>query len=181
MKSLSLKQGLSLILAGLVCLGTPLNAADPVAIRSSDVSLRGGVLTGMVLNTEAKPVAGLPVHLLHGEKLVATVHSDENGQFAVKGLRTGGHVLQVGTNQHPVRFWTSQSAPPSATSRMAIVVDEVIVRGQSCGDDGCEKPGVLGMIAANPGPLLLIGGAAAATIAITAHNSKDDQPAPASP
>lgn len=180
MKLLSLKRSICLVLSGMMTIGSPLMANGPVEVRSSDFTLNEGVLTGSVLNTAAQPVSGLNVHLLHGDKVVATAVSDENGQFAVRGLRNGNHILQVGAEQQPVRFWGNQAAPPSSNLRMAIVVDEEVVRGQGCGegcDDGCGHG--MGAKLMSPCALLLIGGAVAATLALTLDD--DDDNAPASP
>ena len=168
MKFTSLKKPLCLLLTGMISVGTPVMAAGPVEIRSSDVSLTDGVLAGTVLNTSAQPVSGLNVHLLHNEKVIASATSDENGQFAIRGLRNGGHVLQVGAVQQPVRFWGTQAAPPSAASKMAIVVNEEVVRGQQSGG-----PNLLI-------PLAIIGGAVAVTLATTL-GADDPSAPPASP
>lgn len=171
MKFLTARKALSLLLATIISVGNTAFAGSAVEIRSNDVSLNQGVLVGSVVNTSALPVSGIRIHLLHKETVVATAISDEKGQFVVKGLRNGGHVLQVGTTQQPVRFWSQQSAPPSSSTQMAVVVDEDVVRGQGCGEDGaCSS--VLSSIGSNPLPLLLVGGAVAATIAIS--NSRSD-------
>lgn len=172
MKCLTARKALSLLLAGVLSLGNSVIAGSAVEIRSNDVSLNQGVLVGSVVNQAALPVSGIRVHLLHKDNVIATAISDEKGQFTVKGLRNGSHVLQVGTTQQPVRFWGNQSAPPSSAAHMAIVVDEEIVRGQGCGEDGTACSSVLSSIGSNPLPLLLIGGAVAATIAIS--NSNDE-------
>ncbi len=178
MKLFSLKRSLCLVLSGMMTIGSPLMANGPVEVRTSDFTLNDGVLAGSVLNTSAQPVSGLNVHLLHGDKVVATAVSDENGQFAVRGLRNGNHVLQVGAVQQPVRFWGHQAAPPSSTSRMSIVVDEEVVRGQACGegcDDGCGES--IGAKMVSPCALLLIGGAVAAVLVLTLDDDDDDVPA----
>ena len=167
MNVLTARKALALLLAGIISVGNTAFAGSAVEIRSNDVSLNQGVLVGSVINTSGMPVSGIRVHLLHKDTVIATAISDENGQFLVKGLRNGGHVLQVGSTQQPVRFWGQQSAPPTAATQLAVVVDENIVLGQS-GEEGS----LLASIAANPFPLILLGGAAAATIAIS--NSHED-------
>jgi len=181
MRKYSLKNAICLTLAAVMSVGTPLMGAGPLEIRSTDVALRGGQLTGRVLNTEAQPVAKLPIQLIHEDTVIATVTSDEKGEFAVRGLRSGGHVIRIGSNQHPVRFWGAQAAPPAAASNISIVVDEQVVRGQGCGDDGCGESSGLCGVPMNPAALLLIGGATAATLAITLNDGDDDASIPASP
>lgn len=146
----------------------PVSADQPVEMRSADVSLNHGVVVGTVLNRSALPVGNIRVHLIHRDTVIATAISDENGQFVVKGLRNGGHVLQVGANRQPVRFWSVQSAPPTVSNQMSIVVDEEVVRGQE--ESGSAANSVLGAIASNPAPLLLMGGAAAATIVVSTQH-----------
>jgi hypothetical protein len=179
MKKYSLKNAVCLTLAAMMCAGTPVMGAGPIEIRSTDISLQSGLLTGKVVNTQAQAVANLPIQLLHEDTVIATVSSDEKGEFAVRGLRSGGHVIRIGGNLHPVRFWGAQAAPPAAASHISIVVDEEVVRGQGCGDGCGESAGLCG-IPMNPAALLLIGGATAATLAITL-NDGDDANIPASP
>lgn len=168
MRFTSLKRPLCLLLTGVISLGGPAMAAGPVEIRSSDVSLTDGVLTGIIVNSSAKPISGLNVKLIHGDNVIARATSDENGQFAISGLRNGGHVLQIGTVHQPVRFWETQQAPPSATARMAIVVDEPVVRGQESSLNNVLIPA------------LVIGGALGVTLGTTL-SADDKASAPASP
>ena len=173
----SVRSGLSLLLAGLISVGSPAMATGPVEIRASDITLtQPGVLKGTILNTAAQPVAGIRVQVLHENMLVASAASDAHGHFTVTGLRNGVHAIQVGETLHPVRFWGNDAAPPVATSQMAIVVDEEIVRGQMMtGDSRIGQ-----MIYDNPLPVLLIGGAVA-LILVTSLDDDDDTDAPASP
>ena len=169
----SLKSGTCLLLAGLLTVGSPLMASEPVEVRSSDVALStGGLLNGTVLNTAAQPVVGVAVNVLHDDKVVATSTTNEQGEFTVKGLRNGAHVVKVGTTQHAVRLWGTDTAPPTAVENIAIVVDEETVRGQ-LGMPMVRQTG--GFIRSNAGALLLIGGAVAITLGTTLDN--DAQPA----
>jgi hypothetical protein len=171
-----LRNAIRLFLAGLISVGAPIMAAAPVEIRSTDFTLaQQGILKGTVLNVSAQPVSGVPVHVLHNEKVVASATSDEQGQFSVQGLRNGAHVIQVGSVQQPVRFWGESTAPPASTSQMAIVVDEEIVRGQMGYQPG-NMPG--SMLTANTGILLLIGGAVAIVLGTTLGADNDDSPVP---
>jgi hypothetical protein len=121
-----------LLLSGLVSIGTPALAGEPVDIRSSDVALStGGLLSGTVLNTAALPVAGVGVSVLHEDKVVAKSMSNEKGEFTVKGLRNGAHVIKVGTTQQRVRLWSADAAPPAAVENIAVVVNDDVVRGQA--------------------------------------------------
>ena len=170
MQFMTIKKSMCLLLASVITASTPAVAAETVNTTSTDVAISDGVLVGTVLNKEAKPVAGLNVQLLHETKVIASATSDEKGQFAIRGLRNGSHVLQVGTVQQPVRFWGTQAAPPSAVSKIAVVVDEKVVRGQTMGMGGG--------LAGNLVPFAIFGGALGATLAATIGA---DEPAPASP
>ena len=171
----SLRHGICLLLAGLLSVGSPLMAGEPVEIRSSDVALNaGGMLKGTILNTAVQPVAGVAVNVLHEDKVVATSMSNEQGEFTVKGLRNGAHVIKVGETQQAVRLWGTDAAPPAAVENIAIVVDEETVRGQMGPRLGNQVRGFLG---SNAGALLLIGGA----VAIVLGTTLDDNATPASP
>ena len=172
MKFSSIRSGVSVMLATVMLVGSPVLASEPVVIRSSDYLLgQEGVLAGSVVNHSGLPVAGLPVQVLHKDQVIATAVSDERGEFAVQSLRNGQHTVKLGASQQSVRFWSNTAAPPAAMSRMAIVVDEEVVRGQcgeSCGE-GCGE-GFAGRKRGAWAPalgILLIGGAVATTLALT--------------
>ncbi|MEJ7591965.1 MAG: hypothetical protein WKF77_10480 [Planctomycetaceae bacterium] len=174
MKLSSVRGGVSLLLATVMLVGSPVIASEAVVIRSSDYLLgQEGVLIGSVLNHSGLPASGLPVQVLHKDQIIATAVSDEKGEFAVQGLRNGQHTVKLGASQQSVRFWSNTAAPPAALSRMAIVVDEEVVRGQ-CGE-GCGE----GFAGGNRGAwgtalgVLLIGGAVATTLALTLDDNEN--------
>jgi len=166
--------------------GSPLFADEAVKLRSRDVLLHSGSLSGVVLNRESHPVPGIQVRLMHGKNVIATATSDDNGNFAVHGLRNGGHIVGAGEEKELVRFWNSDVAPPVASARLIMVVDEDVIRGQGfaeecvpeCGEDADRRKSCLCGAFGNPTALLLLGGGAAGIVAIVAHNDND---APASP
>lgn len=166
------RQLMSLALAGLVSVNGIVMADGPVEIRSTDVSLSGeGVLTGSVLNSAAQPIAGIQIAVLHGEDRVAAATSAEDGQFVVRGLRNGSHLIQVGESIHPVRFWQTDTAPPASVEQMSIVVQEDVVRGQQ--QQFFQQGG-------NLFPWLVIGGATAIVLGTTLGDDGSSA-APASP
>lgn len=168
---------LSLLLSASLVSSSTLLASDTVAFRSSDCTLgQDGTLAGTVVNHSGQPVAGIHVHVLHQNRVVATVVSDPQGDFSVNGLRHGAHLLQIGATQEQVRFWSRDVAPPAAVAHMAIVVDEQVVRGQDCGESCGEGFCNSGMSWGAVGGLILIGGAVATTLALTLDND-DDRPA----
>jgi hypothetical protein len=125
------------------------------------------------------------VNLLHGRNVIATATSDDNGNFAVHGLRNGGHVVNTGEEKELVRFWSSDVAPPNASARLIMVVDEEIVRGQMVPLESVVPPGEAAVaghsmsgVLMNPFALALMAGGAVGIVAIVAHNENDT---PASP
>ena len=173
MKFNSIRSSVCVALSMVMLVGSPVLAAEAVAVRSADYTLgQKGVLVGTVLNQQGQPAAGLPVQVLHDGRVIATAYSNEQGEFSVESLRNGIHTVQLGETQHPVRFWSNASAPPTAANRMAIVVDEEVVRGQcgeGCGEGGCRPRGLTWGTACG---VLLIGGAVAATLALTLDDQK---------
>ncbi|MEI6540236.1 MAG: carboxypeptidase-like regulatory domain-containing protein [Planctomycetota bacterium] len=168
MRFKSIHSGVSVVLSMALLVGSPLLASETVAIRSSDYLLgQESILAGSVVNQSGMPVAGLPVQVLHKGQVIATALSDDKGEFAVQGLRNGQHTVKVGASQQSVRFWMSKAAPPTAVSRLAIVVDEEVVRGQ-CGE-GCGEgfSGADHRAWKTAVGVLLIGGAVATTLALT--------------
>ncbi len=163
MKLISIRSGFNVTLSVVMLIGSPLLAADPTEVRTSDYRLgTNGMLTGSVLNQSGQPVSGLPVEVFHKDQRIAVAVSDENGNFAVDGLRNGPHTVKLGASRQAVRFWsTSTAAPPTAQSAMAIVVDEAIVRGQALSRRGLA------------GGVVLIGGAVATAIVLS---NNDDKP-----
>jgi hypothetical protein len=171
-----LQKCVSLLLVGLLIGGAPAGGEGPVEMRSSDITLAAtGLLQGVVVDSSARPVSGITLHILHGDAVIASATSDELGEFSIHGLRHGAHAIQVGETLHPVRFWGTDSAPPVSTSKLAIVVDEPTVRGQM------TFPGtnLVNTVSANAVPLVIISGAVAIVLASTLDN--DGTPAPTSP
>ncbi len=165
MKRSSIRSGISITLSVAMLIGSPLLAAAQTEVRTSDYRLGiNGALTGSVLNQSGQPVAGLQVEVFHQDRRIAVAVSDENGNFAVDGLRNGSHTVKLGASRQAVRFWNnSTAAPPTAHNDMAIVVDEAIVRGQ-----GVSRWGVAGGV-------VLIGGAIATAVVLS--NDNNDKPA----
>lgn len=172
----SCRSGLCLLLAGLMLTGGPVLADGPVEIRAKDVALSdSGSLNGTVLNSAAQPVSDVAIQVLHEGKVVASTKSDAEGKFAIRGLRNGAHVIQVGGIQQPVRFWGQDAAPPAALSQMAIVVPDDVVRGQA-GYLPIVSPGFYDSSAA---AFLVIGAGVAITLGTTL--AADDYEQPVSP
>ncbi len=119
---------------GLACLGMVAPQATAVAAertvkrsQTPDVTLaRGGVLRGQVINNQGKPVAGASVVIRFAGITVARTKANQDGHYAIKGLRGGVHQV----NSTVTRLWTEGTAPASARTSLLNVVGEV-VRGQN--------------------------------------------------
>ena len=113
-------------------------SAAPQSAQISDVVLhQGGVMVGQLVDAQAQPVAGRQVALRQATKVVATVATDKNGQFAVRGLRSGIYTLESGNSRGLVAAWNANAAPPTAhPSVMIVASDNQVVRGNDCGDCG---------------------------------------------
>lgn len=169
MKSLFARNALCLLVAGVVLIPSSAFSGDESAVRSLDVLLADGVLTGTVVDSEAQPLAGETVQIMFGSKLVATTTSTEAGEFAVRGLRQGPHQLVVNGEPRSARFWDAATAPPSAVSSVSLVKSDAnIVRGN---DDDRRLAGGLLMLGA-------FGGVVATTLYYTLDENADS---PASP
>lgn len=115
-----------------------------VAAKITDVALGdGGVAVGVVVDGQGKPVDGASVAIKTDSKVVATVVTDEKGEFAVREMRGGIYEIQAPQGAAVFRFWTAKAAPPAAKNRMTLVSDAKLVRGQ-CGEHGCNTGGLFG-------------------------------------
>lgn len=175
--------------AALWCLGlplVPLASAEEIQIRSVDIALsKGGVLSGQVVNTEGRPLAGEAVVLKSNGKEIARCESGKDGSFQVAALKGGTvEVAAVGVAGN-CRLWAPGTAPPAAQTGLLVVAPGEAVRGQhSCDSVGCGSTvrgggvrghggGLLGLMIDHP---LVTAGAVGAAIAIPLAVSNDDSP-----
>lgn len=144
--------------------GTPvIREAVPV----QDVALQpDGVLRGQVLDGQGQPVANGAVAVAQQGKLVTRTQTDEQGRFAVAGLRGGLYQVATAQGGGVYRVWTAEAAPPVAKNAALIVNDATVVRGMQ---DRCQG-GVLGFLG-NP---WVLGAIVAAAIAIPLCLDDDD-------
>ncbi len=138
-----------LVAAGMLLNGVPVQAAQSRGFDASDVIVDGnGLLIGTVMNSEAQPLSQMKVEILNGQDVVATAQTTSEGHFAVKGLRSGPHIIRCSETQKVVRFWNTSAAPPNAISRVAVIVDQQpVVRAQSNGMSGYMVPFGIGAAA----------------------------------
>jgi len=148
-------------------------SAAPIAAMSSDIELRsGGVLLGQIVDAQGVAVVLAPVLITNGIQEVARAQTDEQGNFAVSGLRGGVYKIASAGHQGVYRLWSPQTAPPSASQGLMVVVPSDVVRGQC----GCHGMG--NWIANHP---LVTAGAIGAGIAIPLAVSDDNSTLPAEP
>lgn len=122
-------------------------ATTPVA----SVALQdGGVLFGQVVDAKKQPIANQEVRILSQGQLVIAVKTNAQGQFGVRGLRSGLHSIESTTSRQAVQLWAPHTAPPSA-DRIAVVVAgneplarDAVIRAQVGGDYG---PAIRGAVA----------------------------------
>ena len=143
------------------------NVRDAVQTQAvADVALGAqGVLVGHVVDEQGRPLDGASVQVAFGGTVVAQTVADQNGRFAVQGLRGGQHRILAGKTQQIVRLWVAQTAPPAAKNSALIVNTPNVVRGQLGALGGLGGVGAVAGIAA--GTVGLVTG-------IQAQNDADD-------
>lgn len=130
-----------------------------------DIALSdGGRFIGQLVDGEGTPVADADVLVLQNELQVASTRTDSSGAFAFQGLRSGVHQVAAGNSVNVVRFWAPNTAPPSANSRIMMVSDQLVARG--------NRGGAVVRFLTNP--WVLAGGVAAAIALPIALNNDDD-------
>ena len=106
-------------------------ATTNVASSVMDVALSAqGELHGQVVQSSGRPVNNAAVQVSHKGAVIAEAKTDGTGRYAIKGLRTGVHVVKTSQSQHVCRFWTDQSAPAAAKTSLVMSVESHVVRGQ---------------------------------------------------
>lgn len=106
----------------------------------TDVAIQpDGVLRGRIVdsqgNTLVEESAGLTVRVFRGSQVVADTRSDPSGQFALANLNGGMYQVVVErrgvSSGYFCRIWSSSGAPPQASPELTLVLQPVVLRGQS--------------------------------------------------
>lgn len=128
---------LIVVIAAACGLGASAIGAEPtqVPIAVQDVRLRDqGLLVGRAVTNQGAARENVKVRLAFQGKTVAEATTNQNGLFAVKGLRGGVHVVESTGKRELVRLWTAEAAPDAAADGL-VLAEGQIVRGQE-GADG---------------------------------------------
>lgn len=182
---LQIAQRFAAVLACAGMLAQPALAGAPVAAPQAapavaDVALaEGGLFTGKVVNAQGAPIAKTEVSVRLADEEVAKATTNEEGVFAVTGLRSGLYTVVAENGQVTYRVWDAGVAPPVANQSALIVTGDEVLAGQYPGYGAPMPhqgghPGILGWVREHP---LLVGGAIAAAIAIPIAVADDDDPA----
>lgn len=195
--------GNCLSVIAVLCMAVPVQAFNepvlPVATAPiADVALtQGGCFLGLVVADDGSPRGNVPVTVFHEDVMVAQAKTDVTGRYSIKGIRSGMHIVRTPISEQPCRFWTPQTAPPSARQALVTSRQTSIVRGQfacgeqCCGDSGegcggdcsggCGLPGGALFGGASMGTLATVGAFAAVTATTIVATTKSDKSVPSSP
>lgn len=123
---------------------------EPQPAVADLVLAEGGVLCGQVIDPQGAGLAGetVTVSSAAGDPIAAAT-TDENGRFAIDGLRGGICLLSAGGQYEAFRVWDRSMAPPAAWREALLVVGCRVVRGHLlCGVDLEGALAITGLIGA---------------------------------
>ena len=104
---------------------------------TTDIALQqGGLLVGQVMGRDGSGRAGEQVAILFGDREIVRTTTDENGVFAVAGLRGGQYQVTTREGTSLIRAWAPNTAPPAAREGSLLVVGDQVVRGQIANSPG---------------------------------------------
>lgn len=125
-----------------ILLSGPVMAGSKGTIKDVELT-KDGTLYGQIYTPEGRVVPNATIQLRYQGKSVAAARSNEQGRFAISGVRGGAHDVVVGAVHSPVRLWANGAAPQVATQGIVVAADETIIRGQ---DGYYESPSGFGML-----------------------------------
>jgi hypothetical protein len=136
-----------------------------VSQRALDISLDAkGHLSGVLVDSQGKPLAGRKVALLLRPRINVTTGTDSKGTWKFANVKGGQYELASKNSRRLVRVWTHGRSPKKTTTRVLLVETAQVVRGQS------EILGLTGASASVVQAGLLVGAAAGAGFAISEAN-----------
>ena len=154
--------------ACLCMLAAPALAAPPAPQRlaPTDVALRdGGVLVGQLVDGQGAPLPAAMISIQSQGRPVAEAKTNDQGEFAVNGLKGGVYEIAAPGHQGAYRVWAPRTAPPAASNGVLLVSDADVVRGAN------PFSAVGGWMVKHP---LMTAGIVAAAIAIPIALDDDD-------
>lgn len=178
----------ALLAACLVVATTPSlgedRGVDPAAklgrLAEVDVAVgKDGMLIGQVVSATGQPLKRVKVAVTTEDGRYAETTSNDQGAFAFRGV--AGRAKLIGPNcRQPVRAWTGNTAPPSATPAVLLVEGSVLARGQRPAGPLMQGYAMRGKeLMANP---VFVAGAVGAAVAIpVAISNANDDDDPSSP
>lgn len=113
-----------------------------------DVALHeGGLLQGQIVDQTGAAQRDVPVVVAQNGKAIVIAKTDEQGRFAIRGLRGGVYEIEsTQASGGAYRLWAPQTAPPSAKQGVVMVAsEEGVVRGQV--GNGEYGPAIRGAVA----------------------------------
>lgn len=114
-------------------------AVTSLAVAVQDVRLQEqGLLVGRAVTKQGVARRDVKVAISFQGETIAEATTNEQGVFAVKGLRGGVHVVQSEGKQEVVRLWTADAAPDKAAEGL-VLADGQVVLGQ--GNGGLSSAG----------------------------------------
>jgi len=112
------------------------STAPAQVLNVGDVALGDqGLLLGRAVDQQGQALDGAAVQVFFENSQVAQAMTDQNGNFAVQGLRGGVHRIVAGQSEQVVRLWVANTAPPAAQQSALVVETDNLVRGQLGGVD----------------------------------------------
>lgn len=132
------------ILSLLLCIAVPLQTSAVVAapqVESSPIAAaevadvvlhQNGLIVGQVVDESGKGRQQAKITIVSRGNMIAETTTDEQGLFAVQGLRGGEYVIATSRGATTVRAWAEGTAPPSAVATLGLVEDGQTVRANSC-------------------------------------------------
>jgi len=162
-----------------ILLSGPVMAGSKGTIKDVELT-KDGTLYGQIYTPEGRVVPNATVQLRYQGKSVAAARSNEQGRFAISGVRGGAHDVVVGAVHSPVRLWANGAAPQVATQGIVVAADETIIRGQNGYCDACPPGGQCNSCAGGPSgfgmldviTLATVGAAVGALVVAIDNNNK---------
>lgn len=113
------------IISMIVLCGLTKVHAEPLSRSATiDVTVSStGEFVSQCQDAAGHGVAGADVALYRFGSRYASTTSAPDGWFTIRGVRPGVYELKSGDWQHAVRVWTPETAPPSASDPIALILD----------------------------------------------------------